>query len=125
MAMRVWVVIGLVAVLGAVGADASPTPSPNVRGTLMRGPVVPVCVEGKACDAPAPGVALVFSRDGAIVKRVTTGLGGRFALRLRAGVYDVRTLRTPSLGNVLRPTRFRVPRLGVATLRLHLDSGIR
>ncbi len=86
---------------------------------------MPVCVEGKACDAPAPGVVLVFERDGSEVKRVTTGVAGRFGLRLRPGAYVVRTVSKASLGSALRPVRFRVPRRGIAVLRLHIDSGIR
>ncbi len=123
--MRRWIVIGLAAALGTLAVDAVASSPPNVRGALMRGPVAPVCIEGKPCDAPAAGVVLVFESDGSEVKRVTTGVAGRFALRLRPGAYLVRTLAKPSLGSTLRPVRFRVPRRGVAVLRLHIDSGIR
>ena len=91
----------------------------------MRGPVMPVCIEGRACDAPAPGVVLVFSRNTVEVKRVTTGAGGRFALRLRPGIYAVRALRRPLVGSGLTPSRIRVPVTGIARLALHLDTGIR
>jgi hypothetical protein len=110
-------------VLTASGLAASP--EPNVRGSLTRGPIMPVCIEGRPCDAPAVGVVLVFSKAGRDVKRVTTGTGGRFAFRLEPGVYAVRTARKPVLGNVVTPARFRVTGKGVTTLRLHLDTGIR
>lgn len=126
--MRRPVVIAIVALglaTAGVGVAESGTPSPNVRGTLVRGPVVPVCVEGRACDAPAPGVVLVFSRNGDEVERVRTGAAGHFALRLPAGAYGVRTVRRNLLGSGLTPSRFRVTAKGVTTLRLSLDTGIR
>lgn len=122
--MRAWWAMVFTAVL-ALSAGGTNASSPNVRGVLSRGPVMPVCIVGRPCDAPAPGVVLVFSRAGADVKRVTTGAAGRFALRLRPGPYAVRALRKPLLGSALTPARFRVPASGVLTLRLHLDTGIR
>lgn len=123
--VRVWVAIAATTLLAVPAASIAGTPTPNVRGTLTRGPVLPVCIAGRPCDAPAPDVVLVFSSAGLDVKRVTTGAVGRFALRLRPGTYAVRTAKKPLLGSALTPRKFRVPATGVMTLRLHLDSGIR
>ena len=123
--MRIWVAIAVTALLAVPAASTANKPAPNVRGALTRGPVLPVCIEGRACDAPAPNVVLVFSAAGHEVKRVTTGVAGRFALRLRPGTYFVTTARKALLGSVLTPARFRVPANGAVILRLHLDSGIR
>lgn len=109
----------------SLATSSQPSAGPNVRGSLMRGPVTPVCVEGRPCDAPAPGVVLVFSRSGQDVRRLTTGVAGRFAIRLEPGTYAVRALRKPVVGGGLTPARFRVPSSGVVSLRLHLDTGIR
>jgi hypothetical protein len=109
----------------SLATTANPHATPNVRGVLTRGPVMPVCIEGRPCDAPAPGVVLVFSRSGDDVRRLTTGVLGRFAIRLEPGVYAVRALRKPVVGSGLTPARFRVPANGAVSLRLHLDSGIR
>jgi hypothetical protein len=122
--MRALAVSAVALVLGVGAASAGATP-PNVRGTLMRGPITPVCIEGRPCDAPAPGVVLAFSRGGVEVKRVTTGAAGRFALRLSPGVYQVRAVRRPIVGSAITPARFRVPRNQVVVLRLHMDTGIR
>jgi hypothetical protein len=122
--MRSVFFIGAVALaLAASGVAASP--EPNVRGSLTRGPIMPVCIEGRSCDAPAVGVVLVFSKAGRDVRRVTTGTAGRFTLRLEPGLYAVRAARKPVLGTVVTPTRFRVATKGMTTLRLHLDTGIR
>jgi hypothetical protein len=113
------------ALLAVTAATAASKPEPNVRGTLSRSPVIPVCIAERPCSAPAPGVVLVFSRAGQEVKRVKTGTAGRFVMRLRPGVYSVRALRKPLVGSGLSPARFRVPVSGVLTLRLELDTGIR
>jgi hypothetical protein len=68
---------------------------------------------------------LVFSRSGQDVKRVRTGVGGRFAVRLLPGSYQVRTLGRSLLGGGLTPAKFRVPAGAAVSLRLHLDTGIR
>jgi hypothetical protein len=117
-------IVSAAALLGAASTSAG-TPTPNVRGSLTRGPVMPVCIEGRSCDAPAPGVVLVFSQSGQDVKRLRTGVGGRFAVHLQPGSYQVRTLRKPLLGGGITPARFRVPAGSTVSLRLHLDSGIR
>lgn len=123
--VRTLLAIMVAALLGVPVASTAGAPPPNVKGTLYRGPIMPVCIEGRPCDAPARGVVLVFSHAGADVKRVTTGAAGRFALRLSPGWYAVRTLHKPRLGSALTPARLRAPASGVLTIRLHLDTGIR
>jgi hypothetical protein len=115
----------LAALALAVLASSAQGSAANVHGTLTRGPIAPVCVAEKPCSAPAAGVWLVFARAGDDVKRVRTDMAGHFALRLRPGVYTVRALRKVKLGSSLSPKRFRVPTIGVAILRLELDTGIR
>jgi hypothetical protein len=114
-----------VALLAVPVAALAKSPEPNVRGTLTKGPVSPVCVAERPCSAPAPGVVLVFSRGDQDVKRVTTGTAGRFATRLKPGTYGVRTLKRSLIGSRVTPARFKVPANGVVTLRLDLDTGIR
>jgi len=121
--MRAFLAIVSTAFL-ACSAAAGTSP-PNVRGSLMRGPVTPVCIEGRSCDAPAPGVVLVFSRSGQDVKRLRTGVAGRFAVHLQPGSYQVRVLRRPVIGGGITPAKFRVPAGASVSLRLHLDTGIR
>jgi hypothetical protein len=113
------------AILAVPAAGLAKTPPPNVRGTLTKGPVSPVCVAERPCSAPAPGIVLVFSKSGQEVKRVTTGVAGRFAFRLKPGTYGVRTLKRLTVGSRLTPAKFRVPEGGGVILRLQLDTGIR
>jgi hypothetical protein len=107
----------------ATGA-ASAGGSSGVGGVLFRGPVTPVCRAGVACDAPAPGVTLVFTRARHAF-RARTGPGGRFSLALKPGTYAVRIAPTPTIGSGLAPRAVRVPVGGWARVRLTVDTGIR
>lgn len=96
----------------------------GIGGVLYRGPVTPVCRSGVPCDAPAPGVTLVFSRAGHAY-RERTGAGGRFSLALKPGTYIVRITPVQRIGSGLTPRIVRVPVGGWARVRLTLDTGIR
>ena len=109
--------------IGVTAADGAPPP--NVRGTLMRGPVSPVCVVEVPCERPAPGVPLAFARPGVQPVIVVTGNEGRFALRLEPGRYEVRVRNRPRIGSALSPHSVRVPATRAIRLELHLDTGIR
>ena len=110
---------------GALAAGtAAAGGSTGVGGVLYRGPVTPVCRAGIPCDAPAPGVTLVFSRAGRVV-RVRTGVGGHFSVALRPGLYAVRVAPALKIGSGLSPRSVRVPVGGWARVRLMLDTGIR
>lgn len=110
----------MAALLAAAAVLAS-----GLHGVVMRGPTQPVCQVGKPCSAPAVGVVLVFSRNGAVAARVRTGVGGRYSVRLRPGLYAVRTSPAPKVGSGMRPQQVRV-RTGVfARADFMIDTGIR
>jgi len=92
----------------------------TLHGVVMRGPITPVCMVGKPCDAPAAHFCLSFGDH-----RVTTDANGRYRIRLRAGTYAVRACTTPSPGRGVEPRTVRV-RPGVDTrVDLNVDTGIR
>lgn len=111
-----------VALCGSTAAAAA-APA-GVRGTVMRGPVTPVCTAGVPCDAPARGLVLVFARKGVVLARATTDARGRYTVRLRPGVYGISTVRR-GLGSSLTPRLVRVLPGKVTRLDLRLDTGIR
>jgi hypothetical protein len=97
----------------------------SLHGVVMRGPTTPVCQLGKPCREPAVGTVLLFSRSGAVVTRVTTGAGGRYAVHVAPGYYAVRLGSTAGIGRGLQPRQVRV-RAGVdARLDFEIDTGIR
>lgn len=96
----------------------------GLHGIVTRGPTAPVCRVGTPCTEPAVGVVLVFSRDGRIVSRVRAGVGGRYAIRLRPGVYAVRVSPAQKIGG-LTPRRVRVGSGVNRRLDFEIDTGIR
>ena len=119
---RLLLVSAIAAAILAGNADAwSRT---GAGGVLYRGPITPVCRVGTPCDAPAPGVTLIFTRAGHAF-RVRTGAGGHFSIPLRPGLYAVRVVPVATIGSGLSPRSIRVPFGGWARVRLMLDTGIR
>lgn len=96
----------------------------GLQGTVWRGPTRPVCEEGMRCDAPAPGVTLVFSHSDHVTQRVTSGFRGKYFTYLPPGVYAVRTPRKLGLGG-FGPRVVRVPAGRVARADFFIDTGIR
>ena len=109
------------ALMGSAAAASSKTS--GLHGVVTRGPVTPVCVQGKSCDEPAVGVTLVFKRDGEVVRRVKTNAHGKYRVRLVAGRYSV------MLANAgvrqLEPTVVRVRPGRFARRDFSIDTGIR
>jgi hypothetical protein len=105
------------------GAAAAPGLTSGLRGVVMRGPTKPVCDESQACEEPAAGVVLRFSRANVVVARVKTGPAGGYRVKLRSGRYVVTTPnRRPGAG--LTPRVVRVPSGRVARVDFHLDTGL-
>jgi hypothetical protein len=107
--------------LGA--AERAVGPPSGLRGIVTRGPTKPVCSETETCEEPAVGIVLQFSHAGRTVTSVKTAAGGVYAVRLRPGLYAVRTPR-PRVGTGLTPRLVRVPDGRVARVDFSLDTGI-
>src|SRR5881396_949124 len=94
-----------VALAVAVGAAAATLPAgvgaahqpratkarSGLYGVLYRGPTTPVCRIGIPCEAPAPGVTLIFTRPGSGLAplRTKTGTDGSYRALLPAAIYTV------------------------------------
>jgi len=110
--------------LSLLTLDAGGAPKPSgLYGQVRRGPITPVCTAEQPCDAPAPGVTLVFSRAGRELGRTVTREDGTYRIRLVPGVYGVsRALKTT---RPVEPQTARV-RLGrFARVDFSIDTGIR
>jgi hypothetical protein len=95
----------------------------TLHGQVMRGPIAPVCRVGVPCEAPAAHTTIVFTRFGRTASTATNA-NGYYWIRLKAGVYAVKTKRQ-SIGRGLEPRTMRV--LGGRDRRadFHIDTGIR
>ncbi|MEP7224591.1 MAG: hypothetical protein ABI783_06510 [Actinomycetota bacterium] len=110
------------AALGATSADAV-APS-GLRGLVTRSPIVPVCMEGVPCSAPAKNTPLVFSRIGISVRTRTDGTG-HYRVTLAPGWWNVRTIRPLQIGSGISPSRIRVFDARYRVVNLDIDTGIR
>ena len=106
-----------------VSAVALLTGTGTLHGTVMRGPIAPVCRVDTPCTAPAKHIVLSFTRGGS-TRTTTTDGKGRYAIRLPAGFYAVKTNQRP-FGRVPQPRTVRV-RAGTSTrVDLQISTGIR
>ena len=124
--MRLVVVVSTLAALAfAAGAQAT-APRGTLTGTVMRGPITPVCVAEQPCSEPAANVTLLFLRNSAVIGRTTTNADGHYRLRLRAGSYAVRRAAvTGSIDRRLAPNRARVYGGRSHRVDFSIDTGIR
>jgi hypothetical protein len=110
--------VTLVALISAVALLTG-----TLHGTVMRGPIAPVCRLGTPCSAPAKNVTLSFTRNGS-THSTKTDDRGRYSIHLAAGVYTVKTNQRP-FGLFPQPRTARV-RAGQSTrVDFAVDTGIR
>jgi hypothetical protein len=114
-------VLGLVT-LGATSAHAI-APS-GLRGLVTRSPIMPVCMEGVPCSAPAKNTPLVFFRAGRSVRTQTDGTG-HYRVALAPGWWSIRTTRPLRIGSGISPSRVRVFGARFQVVNLDIDTGIR
>jgi hypothetical protein len=111
----------VVLVLVPVAGTASTTS--GLRGKVTVSPSRPVCIEGQPCSKPAPGVLVVFRRDGRIVARVTTRADATYRVVLPRGTYTI-TAPQYRRGSGVTPKTVRVPKGRIAHVDLEIDTGI-
>jgi hypothetical protein len=112
------------AALAAPGAaEAEIAAGTGLRGVLFVYPSRPVCPRGAACTKPAPGLSLVFYRQGKRAARTTTNGEGHYRVLLGPGTYTVKLWHRPAVR--IAPARVVVPRSGIRRVDFTYDSGIR
>jgi len=101
------------------GAALGAPPS-GAFGTVIRGPITPVCSAGKPCSEPAAGAVLTFVRAGHPAVRATVGPTGSYRIRLAPGRYAVRTRSMR-----IAPAVLRIRPASMAHVDFSIDTGIR
>jgi hypothetical protein len=122
--MKVVITVASFALVIVAGAQASAVSS-GLRGSVVRGPITPVCVVEQACTEPANNVTLLFSRNGRIAGRVVTDSAGQYRLRLAPGVYAVRRPGPLGVGRRIEPDHARVYARRFVRVNFSIDTGIR
>jgi hypothetical protein len=117
----------LIGSLLLVAACSATTPSPTtgLTGTVVRGPVTPVCRVDVPCDAPF-SAGFNVQRSGISVARFRSDAEGRFTVWLEPGAYTI----VPDLdAPIIVPSRqskdVLVGTMGLTSVRLTFDTGIR
>jgi hypothetical protein len=95
----------------------------SLHGTVMRGPITPVCQAGVPCDGPAAHVTLLFTRAG-VTTKASTDASGHYRIKLRAGLYSVRTNQKP-FGTTPKPASVRFVAARDRLVDFFIDTGIR
>ena len=112
----------VLATLGVTSANAG-APS-GLRGVVTRSPIMPVCMEGVPCSAPARKTPLVFFRPGSSVRAKTDNLG-HYRVVLTPGAWSVRTSTVPRIGSGIEPHTVRVVAARFRVVNFDIDTGIR
>ena len=97
----------------------------GLTGTVLRGPVTPVCQEGIPCDAPFTASFDVRLNN----RRVTTfrsNAQGQFTVRLAPGQYViVPAADAPLMNPSAQAKTVDVGLKGLTSVQLQFDTGIR
>jgi hypothetical protein len=99
----------------------------GLHGTVYRGPITPVCTLNEPCEAPAPGVTLLFTRGGRTVGKTRSRPDGTYRILIAAAIYVVESDQRgpgPERSSPF-PTRVKVRRGHVDKLDFRIDTGIR
>jgi hypothetical protein len=111
--------------LTACSNPASPTLTTGLTGTVLRGPIMPVCTIADPCEAPF-SAAFTVQRNGNRVAQFQSDAEGQFTVMLAAGAYQV----IPGSGAPLIFPTSQVKEVivandGLTIVVLHFDTGIR
>ena len=97
----------------------------GLTGTVIRGPVTPVCQVDVSCDAPFSATFDV-QQNGRRVATFTSDAEGRFTVRLAPGNYVVvPTANAPLMNPSAQTKSIVVGEAGLTSVQLSFDTGIR
>jgi hypothetical protein len=99
--------------------------STGLRGVVVRGPVMPVCMEGVPCDQPFAATFTV-RQNGALVSMFESNAKGEFEVHLQPGTYVI--VPRPDAPIMMPESQTRtveIARHGLTVVQLDFDTGIR
>lgn len=106
-------------------SPASPTLTTGLTGTVVRGPITPVCQIQVPCDAPFSADFSV-EQNGKVVSGFRSDQDGRFTVMLEPGGYRVvPAANAPIIFPATQAKTVAVLTTGLTEVRLTFDTGIR
>jgi hypothetical protein len=127
MSLRAHLAAGLLGLLLAGCAVATPTPDSGVEGRVWVGPMCPVVQEGVDCpDSPLQAELEVLDAANRVVARTRSEVDGRYQIALSPGAYTLHPLSPSEAGlPFAADLPFEVPADVWVELDVYYDSGIR
>ena len=124
--MRTMSLLALALLCGTAGCAAPTAPSDTTLvGTVVRGPVQPVCQIAVPCDAPF-SAGFTAQQGDRVVAAFRSDSQGHFEVRLAAGMYlVVPNPDAPMISPRAQAKDVVVGASGPTTVVLHFDTGIR
>lgn len=121
--------VPVVAIAAGVAASAcaagGPSPTTGLTGTVVRGPITPVCRINVACEAPF-SAGFSVQQNGRCVAVFRSDPEGQFTVWLDPGAYAVvPDADAPLMAPQSQSKRVTVGDTGLTTVRLTFDTGIR
>jgi hypothetical protein len=118
------ILAGIVAgALAAIPTSMASGSSSGLEGKVLRGPISPVCLVTRPCQAPT-SVLLAFSRQGTVMAQVRSAPTGEYRVSLAPGLYSVAPARRVPLWR-LSPQTVRVTAGRYVRVNFFIDTGIR
>ena len=111
--------------IAGCASPSLPAATTGLMGTVSRGPVTPVCLDGVPCDV---GFSASFTvlRGGRATARFQTDSTGGFSIRLAPGSYQVvPDTDAPIIDPPSQARTVVVSSSGWTIVQLHFDTGIR
>lgn len=110
----------------ACGA-AAPTPTTGLTGTVLRGPITPVCQPNADCDAPfSAGFSVTDAAGQTTLAHFQSDPNGRFTVMLQPGPCRVvPDSDAPILSPASQVKTVTVGASGLTSVELQFDTGIR
>ena len=119
-------VVVAAAVLTAAGCGATtPTSTTGLTGTVLRGPVAPVCTVNVPCTAPF-SAGFTVNTNGSVVAHFRSDGDGHFTVMVPPAVYQViPDADAPLLEPTLQAKTVTVQGAGLTSVTLEFDTGLR
>ena len=120
-----WMIVAVAAASSAWSCTNSVALSTGLTGTVLRGPVTPVCQVNVPCDAPF-AASFEVRRNGRQVATFSSDAQGHFQVRLAPGQYlIVPAPDAPVMNPSAQSKTVDVGFEGLTAVELLFDTGIR